>query len=71
VANGSGSHTFALRTSNLSVADGSKSVVLKPGNAQRLTWTGTIETPNSPWFVVVVPDGDVTRRREASLGAVR
>jgi hypothetical protein len=71
VANGSGSHTFALRTSNVSVADGSKTVVLKSGGAQRLTWTGTIEAQNSPWFVVVVPDGDLTRRREARLGAVR
>jgi hypothetical protein len=71
VANGTGSHTFALRTSNVSVADGSKSVVLKSGGAQRLTWTGTIEAQNSPWFVVVVPDGDLTRRREASLEAGR
>jgi hypothetical protein len=71
VANGSGSHTFELRTSNVAFADGSKNVVLNPGEARRLTWTGRIEAQNSPWYVVVVPDGDLTHRKEASLGARR
>lgn len=71
VANGSGSHTFALRTSNVRFADGARSAFIPSGQTQRLSWTGRVEAPTSPWFVVVVPDGDLARRKDASLGVIR
>ena len=64
-ANGKGSHTFSLRTTNLTAADETKTISIDPGNSQHITWTGLITSKNSPWFAVVVPDGDITRRKEA------
>ncbi len=69
VASGSGSHTFVLRTSNVGFSEQAKSIDLKRGETRRLTWTGTVEAQNSPWYVVVVPDGDLTRRKDASPDA--
>jgi hypothetical protein len=71
VAHGTGSHTFALRTSNVTFAEPAKTAALLSSRPQRLTWTGTVIAPTSPWYVVVVPDGDLTRRQEASLPASR
>jgi hypothetical protein len=68
-ANGNGSHTFALRTSNLAASDETKTISIQPGTPQRITWTGTISSKNSPWFAVVVPDGDIVRRKEAVKAA--
>jgi hypothetical protein len=71
VARGTGSHTFALRTSNAAFSERTHTVVLSPGQAARLVWSGTVESPNSPCYVVVVPDGDISRRQEATLPASR
>lgn len=64
-ANGSGNHQFAIRTNNLTISDSVKTIKLKAGTNQQLTWIGTIIDKNSPWFAVVVPDGDITQRKEA------
>jgi hypothetical protein len=29
-----------------------------------LKWEGRITAPEGPWFVVVVPDGDLSQRQE-------
>jgi hypothetical protein len=64
VAQGSGNHKFDIRTENLTVSEGSKKVNLKPGDTEKLTWTGKIDSMDSPWFVVVIPDGDLSQRKE-------
>ena len=64
-ANGKGSHTFSIRTSNLATEDETKTINLQPGIPQHITWAGTVTSKNSPWFAVVVPDGDIARRKEA------
>jgi hypothetical protein len=63
-ARGTGVHTFEIRTSNMSISEGNKSVKLKSGDIQHLTWTGSIASKNSPWYVVIVPDGDLSQRKE-------
>jgi hypothetical protein len=64
IARGTGQHTFNLRTENLKVAKGEQQLTLKAGDAQKLKWEGRINAPEGPWFVVVVPDGDLSQRRE-------
>lgn len=66
-ANGSGTHTFAIRTSNLAVTEIEKTITLQSGTKQTIVWTGTITSENSPAFVVIVPDGDIKRRKEVPI----
>lgn len=63
-ANGSGEHSFEIRTNNIKLNQGSKKALLTSGNPQKLVWTGTIDSANSPWYAVVVPDGDISQRKE-------
>ena len=61
---GEGSHDFALRSDNLMLEDALRRVTLKSGEAQTLTWRARIVAKDSPWVAVVVPDGDLSQRRE-------
>jgi hypothetical protein len=61
---GSGRHTFALRSENLRVRPGTVSVDLQNGSLRTLTWKGRRVRSDAPWVSVVIPDGDVARRRE-------
>jgi hypothetical protein len=64
---GKGTHTFDIRLSNITIKDGRKSVDLKSGKTKLLSWTGTIDSENSPWYAVVIPDGNVNQRQEVQL----
>jgi hypothetical protein len=66
VIGGSGSHSFNMRFSNLSVKESVKSVNLKPGKKVTLKWQGKTEHPDEPWVAVIVPDNDLKNRREVS-----
>ncbi|MDW8131427.1 MAG: glycoside hydrolase family 9 protein, partial [Bryobacterales bacterium] len=63
-AEGSGRHTISLRTSNLELAPTERTLRLEAGRTQTLSWEGKPKDPAAPWVVVVVPDGDLTRKRE-------
>ncbi len=63
-ANGSGAHTFVLRSDNLTVTQPSKTVTLRAGRPVAITWTAKIEAAQGPWVGVIVPDRDVSNRRE-------
>jgi hypothetical protein len=66
-ATGRGTHTLALRADNL-VVDGSvRTVTLSGDRPASVEWRGRLRTPDAPWTAVVVPDGDVARRREARI----
>ena len=63
-ANGSGTHTFAIRSDNLSITQPSRRVTLKRGQTATLRWTGRMIERKAPWVVVVVPDNILVDRHE-------
>jgi hypothetical protein len=64
LATGEGDHTFTIRGANIRFEDATRTVRLPAGGQGRVTWIGTVGSANAPWVAVVVPDGDVDRRRE-------
>ncbi|MEJ7758802.1 MAG: glycoside hydrolase family 9 protein [Gemmatimonadaceae bacterium] len=68
-ASGSGVHTFSVRAENLVTNPVARSVSLRPGKSQKLQWRTPILSTSAPWVAVVIPDGDVKRRREV-LGSL-
>lgn len=69
-ASGEGTHTFAIRTHNLTADQRVQPLTLRAGAAASVVWRGRMRSTDGPWVVVVVPDDDVPQRREAigSLG---
>jgi hypothetical protein len=63
-ARGEGTHSFALRAENLAVERPARTVALRPGRAATVEWRARPTAADVPWVAVVVPDGDVSRRRE-------
>jgi hypothetical protein len=61
---GEGTHTFTVRADNLDVNQPSKSLTLRPGNTGRIQWSATMSSTEAPWVAVVIPDGDVMKRRD-------
>jgi hypothetical protein len=68
-AHGDGVHTFALRVENLDIDNDEKELTLRPGAAASFEWKGRLISTEAPWVAVVVPDNDVTQRRDA-VGAL-
>lgn len=68
-ASGDGAHSFELRSANLVVDEPLRTMTLPADSPGRITWQATMRATDAAWVAVVVPDGDVTRRREA-FGAV-
>jgi hypothetical protein len=66
VAKGSGSHQFAVRTDNLSVSDAAKTVDLGAASSKTIEWHARVNDRLSPWVAVVVPDGDLAAKQEAT-----
>lgn len=65
MATGDGTHTFAVRAENLVVTQPARTVALRVGRPTIIEWRGRVQALDAPWIAVVVPDGNVTRRREA------
>jgi hypothetical protein len=63
---GKGKHNFSIRTDNLAIDDSRKEIVIQSGRKQKLVWQGKVVNVNSPWFAVVVPDNDLTKRKETN-----
>jgi hypothetical protein len=68
-ARGNGSHRFTVRTDNLTVSDADKELTLRAGVAGALEWRARIASADTPWVAVVVPDGDLSLRREVTGAA--
>jgi len=68
-AQGNGSHHFNIRTDNVEFASASKELTLKDGNAVSFEWHGHITSKDTPWVAVVVPDDNLSQRKEIT-GAV-
>src|SRR5688572_6809530 len=65
-----GKHTFALRSSNLALGGASRTVTKRSENPLTVEWKTRALSPEQPWIAVIVPDGDLSRRREISGRAV-
>ena len=63
---GSGDHTIAIRTDNLSAGPSSRKVTLRPGTPQTVEWQAKRETADAPWVAVVIPDNDLSDRKEVT-----
>ena len=63
---GSGDHTIAIRTDNLSAGPSSRKVTLRPGTPQTVEWQARRETADAPWVAVVIPDNDLSDRKEVT-----
>jgi hypothetical protein len=61
---GAGVHTIELRASDLRVDRPAHRVTLRAGVPMPIEWRGRPAAADVPWVAVVVPDGDVARRRE-------
>ncbi|MHA4808603.1 glycoside hydrolase family 9 protein [Flavitalea flava] len=63
-AHGTGSHHFTIRADNLSFSGNKRSLILQPGRDGKLEWRATIAAQDTPWVLVVIPDDDLTQRKE-------
>jgi hypothetical protein len=60
----SGKHTFTLRAENLMVDRPTRTVTGRAGRPVTLEWKARRTVRDAAWVAVVIPDGDVSRRRE-------
>jgi len=68
-AQGRGVHHFTIRTDNLTMAAISKTVELKPGSPLSFEWKGRVTSTDEPWVAVIIPDNNLSERKE-TRGAV-
>jgi len=67
---GEGDVRFDIRCDNLTVAKPQLSAKLKPSKPQTLTWQAKMVSTNQPWVAVIIPNDDLSRRKEV-FGCVR
>jgi hypothetical protein len=67
-AQGNGTHVFNVRTDNIFLSTTSKKLTLN-GKTENLEWRGHINSPDEPWVAVIVPDDNISARKEVR-GAV-
>jgi hypothetical protein len=68
-ARGSGSHRFALRTDNLTAGGAERELTLRSGVAGTVEWRVRIASADTAWVAVVVPDDDLSLRKEVQGAA--
>jgi hypothetical protein len=69
-ADGSGRHTFSLRTDNLDLSDPSVSAVdLGSQSSRVITWHARILDKSIPWVAVILRDGNLSGHAELSGAA--
>ncbi|MDB5024541.1 MAG: hypothetical protein JWP78_2296 [Mucilaginibacter sp.] len=61
---GNGNHHFNIRTDNLTLTAASKALNLKSGTTANVEWHARITSPDTPWVAVIVPDDDLSGRKE-------
>jgi hypothetical protein len=59
-----GVKTVALRGDNLVVDRPARTIARRPDGSVVVEWKARVVAPEEGWVAVVVPDGDVSRRRE-------
>ncbi len=68
-ARGHGSHRFALRADNLTLPGVEKELTLRSGAVGTVEWRARIGSEDTPWVAVVVPDDDLSQRKEVTGAA--
>lgn len=64
-AEGTGSHTFTARVSNLELSGpGTQPVDLSKRNMSEVTWHARVIDPASPWVAIVFPDDKLNQHQE-------
>jgi len=63
-AEGTGTHSLALRTFNLELEAGVRSVDLTSVLPQTVGWQARVKNADQPWIAVAIPDDDVKQRVE-------
>lgn len=63
-AQGKGNHRFSIRTDNLTLQGTLKEMVLKSGAPGYIEWKAKIISPDTPWVAVILPDDDLSRKKE-------
>jgi hypothetical protein len=60
---------FAVRSENLDVERPMRSVAASAGRPVTIEWKARPKAADRPWVAVVIPDGDVSRRRDVVAAA--
>lgn len=63
--------TVELRSENLVVSRPSRRVMRRGRGPGVVEWRVRQADPAAAWFAVVIPDGDVSRRREVGIFATK
>jgi len=63
-AQGTGTHRLVVRFDNLKLNDAQKEITLQPGTTGHVEWRAKIDSANTPWVAVIVPDDDLAQRKE-------
>jgi hypothetical protein len=63
---GTGSHEFSIRVSNMIIRDSSKHINLNPEGKTILEWHGRLKAPDEPWIAVIIADNDLAHHKELS-----
>ena len=66
---GTGAHSFNIRTSNLSVKESDKKIILQQGRETIVRWQCRTINKDEPWVAVIVEDNDISKRREITGSA--
>lgn len=67
---GDGDVRFDIRCDNLAVTKPQLSAELKASKPQTLTWQGKVNSTDQPWVAVIVPNDDLSQRKEI-FGSVK
>jgi hypothetical protein len=60
---GNGKHTFTIRTDNISLSSTAKKLELS-GTPESFEWHGHVTAKDEPWVAVIVPDDNLSARKE-------
>ena len=66
---GNGIHSFTVRSNNLDIKSPTQKGEHKEGEIKTLKWQCKVIATDEPWVVVIVPDNDITRKKEL-IGSV-
>ena len=71
-AEGTGRHTFTMRNDNLALNEpGEQEINLTSEGVREVVWHAHVVSPKTPWVAVVIPDGTLSERREATGTEIR
>ena len=63
-AEGNGIHTVSLRLFNGITENMEKIIELEPGKKEKIIWEVELKDSITPWVAVIIPDGDITFKKE-------